>query len=105
MVGVDLSFEDLLSLDESGVFSGQVSGEFSPVSDLSIFGFLEDTSGFDELLSELGEELSNSGECFLVDVGGQFGKGSNDGLEESRVGLVFSESLLDGIEFGLDLSE
>lgn len=75
------------------------------MSDLSVFSFLEDTSGFNELLSELSKELSDSGEGLLVNVGGEFTEGNNDGLQEGLVGLVLAESLLDGVELGFDLSE
>lgn len=37
---LDLDFQLGLSLDEASVFVGQVSGELSPVSGLSLFNFL-----------------------------------------------------------------
>lgn len=60
----------MLSIDQAGVFVGQVSGEFSPVVCLSLFGFLEDVSAFDELLSEFAEKLCDLLDGLGVDVGG-----------------------------------
>jgi hypothetical protein len=80
-----------------------VGREFSPSSGLLVLGFLQNSSGFNQLLSQLDEQLHDLLNGFMVNLGGQFGQGSDDGLEQSSVRLVFRKTLLNGFESGFQL--
>lgn len=79
--------------------------KFSPSSGLLVLGFLQDSFSFNQLLSELDEQLHDSLNGFVIDFGCQFSQGGDDWLEQGTMSLIFGKALLDSLKSWLQLSE
>jgi len=76
-----------------------------PVSGLFLLSVSKVVLGTDQVLSELGQQLSDLLDGLEVHVGAQFGQGSDDGLQQGFVGGVLLQLGEDGVVFAFQLNE
>jgi len=80
LVADDGTFEEGLSVRKSLVLLLEVSALGGPVLSLTVLSFAEVVSGSNDLLSDLGEEVEDLDDLLVIDLGGQLGEGSDEGL-------------------------
>jgi hypothetical protein len=82
-----------------------VGRELNPVGGLFLFSVSQVVLGSDQVLSEFVQQLSDLLDGLEVDVGVQFGQGSDDGFQQGFVGGVLLQLGEDVVVFAFQLGE